>query len=116
MKAGIIFPVKYSEWVSNLVPIRKAIGHIRLCVDFHAVKRAIMIGYSPFPNIEMILQQVAGSQMTSILDGFSGYNQIKVKREDKYKPTLLRIRVPLLMSVFLLSYLMQVPLFKELCK
>jgi hypothetical protein len=37
LKAEIIFPVKYSEWVSNLVPVREAIGHIRLCIDFHAL-------------------------------------------------------------------------------
>jgi hypothetical protein len=39
--------------------------------------------------MEMILQQVAGSQMMSLLDGFSGYNQIKVKRADKYKTTFI---------------------------
>jgi hypothetical protein len=32
--------------------------------------------------MEMILQHVAGSQMMSLLDGFSSYNQIKVKRAD----------------------------------
>jgi hypothetical protein len=37
--------------------------------------------------MEMILQHVAGSQMMSLLDGFSGYNQIKVKRTDRYKTT-----------------------------
>jgi hypothetical protein len=37
--------------------------------------------------MEMILQQVAGSQMMSLLDVFSGYNQIKVKRTDRYKTT-----------------------------
>jgi hypothetical protein len=39
--------------------------------------------------MEMILQQVAGSQRMSLLDGFSGYNQIKVKRTDKYKTTFI---------------------------
>jgi hypothetical protein len=39
--------------------------------------------------MEMILQQVAGSQMMPLLDGFSGYNQIKVKGEDKYKTTFI---------------------------
>jgi hypothetical protein len=34
LKARIIFSVKYSEWVSNLVPVWKATNHIRLCVDF----------------------------------------------------------------------------------
>jgi hypothetical protein len=39
--------------------------------------------------MEMILQQVSVSQMMSLLDDFSGYNQIKVKREDKYKTTFI---------------------------
>jgi hypothetical protein len=80
LKVGIIFTVKYSEWVSNLVPIQKKNGQIRLCVDFSALNRA---------NMEMILQQVAWSQMMSLLDGFSSYNQIKVKRADKYKTTFI---------------------------
>jgi hypothetical protein len=41
----------------------------------------------PLPNMEMILRQVAGSQMMSLLDGFYGYNHIKVKMTDKYKTT-----------------------------
>jgi hypothetical protein len=28
LKDGIIFSVKYSEWVSNLVPVRKTTSHI----------------------------------------------------------------------------------------
>jgi hypothetical protein len=89
LKPGIIFPVKYSEWVSNLVPIRKKTGQIRLCVDFCALNRASIKYHFPLPNMEIILQQVARSQMMSLLDGFSGYNQIKVKREDKYKTTFV---------------------------
>jgi hypothetical protein len=87
LKAHIIFLVKYSEWVSNLVPVWKNIGQIRLCVDFWALDRASVKDNFSLPNMEMILQQVAGSQMMSLLDGFSGYNQIKVKRIDRYKTT-----------------------------
>jgi hypothetical protein len=43
----------------------------------------------PLPNTELILQQVAGSPMMSLLDDFSGYTQIKVKRADKYKTTFI---------------------------
>ena len=32
--AGIIKPIRYSTWVSNLVLARKKNGDIRLCVDF----------------------------------------------------------------------------------
>jgi hypothetical protein len=89
LKAGIIFSVKYSEWVSNLVPVRKMTVQVRLCTDFCALNHANIKDQFPLPNMEMILQQFARSQMMSLLDGFFSYNQIKVKREDKYKTTFI---------------------------
>jgi len=50
-----------------------------------------MKGYFPLPNIEMILQQVARSQMMPLLDAFSSYNQIKVKEADNFKTTFITI-------------------------
>jgi ribonuclease HI len=55
LKASIIFPVKYSKCVSNLVPIWKTTGHIRLCVDFRALNRASIKYHCPLPSMEMIL-------------------------------------------------------------
>jgi putative transposase len=55
LKDGIIFPFKYSEWVSNLVPVRKTTGQIRLCVDFRALNWASIKDHFPLPNMEMIL-------------------------------------------------------------
>jgi hypothetical protein len=37
--------------------------------------------------MEHLLQRVTGVQMMSMLDGFSGYNQVLVKREDQLKTT-----------------------------
>ena len=34
LTAQIIFPVHHTQWVANVVPIRKKNGYIRLCVDF----------------------------------------------------------------------------------
>jgi hypothetical protein len=115
LKAGIIFPIKYFEWVSNLVYVHKATVQIRLCVDFCALNRDIIKYHFPLPNMEMILQQVARSQMMSLLDGFSGYNQIKVKKEDKYKTTFITHWGTFSYECMPLVYLMQVPHFKELC-
>jgi hypothetical protein len=56
INAHIILPIKYSEWVSNLVPLWKNTGEIRLCVDFRALNRASVKDNFPLPNIEMILQ------------------------------------------------------------
>jgi hypothetical protein len=33
LDAQIIIPLRYSEWVANLVPVRKKNGEIRLCVE-----------------------------------------------------------------------------------
>jgi ribonuclease HI len=52
LKANIIFPVKYSEWVSNLVHVRKTIGHISLCVDFRALNRVSGKYHFSLPNME----------------------------------------------------------------
>ncbi|KAH9319370.1 hypothetical protein KI387_021139, partial [Taxus chinensis] len=41
----------------------------------------------PLPIMDHILQAVTGSEMLSLLDGFSGYNQIKVAEEDCSKTT-----------------------------
>ena len=34
LRARIIFPVRHSKWVSNMVPVRKKTGDIRICIDF----------------------------------------------------------------------------------
>ena len=43
----------------------------------------------PLPNMKLILQKVFGSQIMSLLDVLLGYNQIRVKRTDKYKTTFI---------------------------
>jgi hypothetical protein len=40
LDAQIIIPLRYSEWVANLVPMRKKNGEIRLCVDFRNLNRS----------------------------------------------------------------------------
>ena len=37
--------------------------------------------------MEQVLQSVSGSAMLSLLDGFSGYNQVLVAKEDHLKTT-----------------------------
>jgi hypothetical protein len=39
LQAQIIVPLRYSEWVANLVPVRKKNGEIRFCVDFKHLNR-----------------------------------------------------------------------------
>jgi hypothetical protein len=87
LDAQIIIPLRYSEWVANLVPVRKKSGEIRLCVDFRNLNRSSKKDNYPLPKMEHILQKVTGSSRISMIDGFSGYNQISVLPEDREKTT-----------------------------
>ena len=87
LDARIIFKVRHSEWVSNLVPVRKKSGEIRLCVDFRNLNRASDKDNYPVPPMEQLLQMVSGSELFSLLDGFSSYNQVLVAKEDRLKTT-----------------------------
>jgi hypothetical protein len=87
LDAKIIFQVRHSAWVANLVPVRKKSGEIRLCVDFRNLNRASEKDNYPVPPMEQLLQTVSGSEIFSLLDGFSGYNQVLVSEEDRLKTT-----------------------------
>ena len=70
--AGIIVPVRYSEWVSNLVFVRKKTGEIRLCIDFRDLNKASLKDNYPLPKMDHILQRVVRSRRISLLDVYSG--------------------------------------------
>jgi hypothetical protein len=47
----IIVPLRYSEWVANLVPVRKKDGEIKLCVDFRNLNRSSRKDHYPLPKM-----------------------------------------------------------------
>jgi len=78
----IIAPIRYSDWVSNLVPTRKKTREIRICVDFRNLNKVSLKDNYTIPKMDNILQRVVGSSRISLLYGFYGYNQILVQLED----------------------------------
>jgi hypothetical protein len=87
LEAGIIQQTRHSSWCSNLVVARKKNGKIPICIDFRNLNIACTKDNYPLPKMETLLQRVTGSGMISMLDGFSGYNQIRLKEEDRHKTT-----------------------------
>ena len=74
-KARIIYPIKHSTWVANLVPIKKKNGEIWLHVDFKGLNRVTLKDHYPLPPMEQILNTIAGLERFSLMDGFSRYNR-----------------------------------------
>ena len=56
-----------------------------MCTDFRDVNKACPKDDFPLPNIDMIVDMTSGFKMYSLMDGFSGYNQIKSAPEDQEK-------------------------------
>jgi hypothetical protein len=56
-----------------------------LCVNFRDLNKSRIKDNYPLPNMEMLLQQVTGSALMSMLDGFSGYNQVFLAEEYRLK-------------------------------
>jgi hypothetical protein len=46
-------------------------------------------GSLPLPRIDQIIDSTAGCARLSFLDAYSGYNQIKLKKEDEEKTTFI---------------------------
>jgi hypothetical protein len=84
-EAKIIVSLRFSKWVENLVPVRKKSGEIILCVDFRNLNKVSLKDNYPLPKMDQILQKVVGSQKISMLDGFSGYNQIMLHPDEQEK-------------------------------
>ena len=85
LKVDFIYPISDSQWVSPLVVVPKKNGKWRICVDYRELNKATLKDHFPLPFIDQVLDTLAGKKLVSFLDGFSGYNQIKIALEDQDK-------------------------------
>jgi hypothetical protein len=89
LNAGFIYLVPLTECVSNPVPVNKKQGTIRVCMEFCDLHTAFPKDNFLTPFIDQILDDCAGSEVFSFMDGFSGYNQIQIKSKDQHKMTFI---------------------------
>ena len=82
---GFIKPIQHPRWLSNIVPVKNKNSQIRCCVDFRNLNKACPKDEFPLPNMNLLIDSVAGSAMFSFMDGFSGYNQIRMAPKDTEK-------------------------------
>ena len=82
LQVGFIYPTSDSQWVSPLVVVPKNNGKWRICVDYRELNKATIKDYFPLPFIDQVLDALAEKTHFSFLDGFTGYNQIRIALED----------------------------------
>jgi hypothetical protein len=74
LEANFIEPIAYPTWLANVVMVQKKSGKWRMCIDFTSLNKACPKDNFPLPRIDKIVDSVAGCEVMSLLDCFSGYH------------------------------------------
>jgi hypothetical protein len=105
LKAGVIYPVSDSEWVSpvqvvpkkggmtvirneknELIPQRTITGW-RMCINYRKLNKATQKDHFLLPSIDEMLERLANHSFFCYLDGYSGYHQNLLYLDDQSKMT-----------------------------
>jgi hypothetical protein len=89
LSAGVIREVTYLEWLANTVMVKKANRKWRMCIDFTDLNKACPKDEFPLPRIDSLVDAAASSELMSLLDCYSGYHQIWMKKEDEPKTSFI---------------------------
>ncbi len=90
--AGFLGVAEYTEWVVNIVPVeKKESGKLRVCQDYRPLNEASPKDNFPLPHIDTLVDNTAGNSYFSFMDGFSGYNQIKLDPDDMIKTAFITL-------------------------
>ena len=89
MTVWFIQEVYYPEWLVNVVLVKKANGNWRMCVDFTDLNKACPKDSFPLPRIDQLVDSTAGHKLLTFMDAFSGYNQVRMVKEDQEKTAFI---------------------------
>src|ERR1044072_6513452 len=89
LDAGFLVTSEYPQWLANIVPVSKKDGKVRMCVDYRDLNKASPKDDFPLSHIDMLVDSTAKFNVFSFMDGFSGYNQIRMAPEDMEKTSFI---------------------------
>lgn len=85
---GFIKPNQHTKWLSNIMLVKKKKNRqIRCYVDFKNLNRTCLKDEFPLLNMYLLIDSITRHAMFSFMDGFSGYNQIRMATRDVEKTT-----------------------------
>jgi hypothetical protein len=85
MDAQFIFPIEITQWLSPLVIVPKKSDKLHICADYQKLNSQTKKDPFPLPFMDSILDTMARHEKYSFMDGYSGYNQVIIAKEDKEK-------------------------------
>jgi hypothetical protein len=89
LDAGFIREVYYPSWLTNVVMVKKKNGKWRMCTDFTDLNKCCPKDDFPLPRIDKVVNSVEEPEIIALLDCFSWYHQIWLRREDEEKTSFI---------------------------
>lgn len=74
-----------SPFASPVLLVKKKTGDWRLCVDYRRLNAMTIKNKFPLPVVDEILDELSGAKWFTTLDMSSGFHQILMKIQDRYK-------------------------------
>ena len=88
VELGIAVP-SVSPWASPVVPVPKADGSVRVCIDYRKLNEITDTDPYYMATLEEILERVGGSQVMSKLDLAKGFYQVEVEPTSREKTAFI---------------------------
>ena len=89
LEADFIREIYYSNWLANVVMVKKANEKWRMCIDFMDLNRACPKDSYPLPRIDTLVDSTARHDLLSFMDAFLGYNQIKMNEDNQERTSFV---------------------------
>jgi hypothetical protein len=105
--------VALTEWVSNPVPIDKKGDSIHVCVDYRDINKACPKDNFPTPFVDQIVDDCTGSEIFSLMDGFSAIIKLTLLPRTNIRLPLFVLGVLLPIGNSLLDLRMRAPTFQR---
>jgi hypothetical protein len=87
--AGFIMEVFYADWWANPVLVLKKNNTWRMCIDYTSLNKACPKDTFALPRIDQVIDFIAGCDLLSFLDAYSGYCQIPLFQPDQIKTSFI---------------------------
>jgi hypothetical protein len=72
-----------------LVIVPKKNGKSCICVDYQKPNSQTKKDPFPLPFMDSVLDTMAGHEMYSFMDGYNGYNKVKMAKKNKEKTSFI---------------------------
>ena len=71
-----------SPWGAPVLFVKKKDGTMRMCIDYRQLNKVTIKNRYPLPRIDDLFDQLQGASHFSKINLWSGYHQLKIRRED----------------------------------